>query len=104
MVKEVMEGKPVIITYRGKPAAAITSLNEDVGSCMLGAGCCELGNSSDPTMEKIAALKPAAVGGWRFEAKAEIGKAAPAFFPNNLNFPAPMLKMTHLPSISAAPL
>ena len=24
-----MEGKPVIITYRGKPAAAITSLNED---------------------------------------------------------------------------
>ena len=49
MVKEVMEGKPVIITYLGKPAAAITSLNEDVGSCMLGAGCCELGNSSDPT-------------------------------------------------------
>ena len=28
ILKEVMEGNPVIITYRGKPAAAITSLKE----------------------------------------------------------------------------
>ena len=29
ILKEVMEGSPVIITYRGKPAAAITSLKEE---------------------------------------------------------------------------
>jgi prevent-host-death family protein len=29
ILKEVMEGKPVIITYRGKPAASLTSLTED---------------------------------------------------------------------------
>jgi prevent-host-death family protein len=29
ILKEVMEGSPVIITYRGKPAASITALKED---------------------------------------------------------------------------
>jgi prevent-host-death family protein len=29
ILKEVMKGSPVIITYRGKPAASITALKED---------------------------------------------------------------------------
>jgi antitoxin (DNA-binding transcriptional repressor) of toxin-antitoxin stability system len=29
ILKEVMKGSPVIITYRGKPAASITALTED---------------------------------------------------------------------------
>ena len=29
ILKEVMKGNPVIITYRGKPAASITPLTED---------------------------------------------------------------------------
>jgi len=29
ILKEVMKGSPVIITYRGKPAASITPLTED---------------------------------------------------------------------------
>ena len=29
ILKEVMEGKPVIITYRGKPAASLAPLTED---------------------------------------------------------------------------
>ena len=29
ILKEVMKGSPVIITYRGKPAASITTLTED---------------------------------------------------------------------------
>lgn len=29
ILKEVMEGNPVIITYRGKPAASITVLTEE---------------------------------------------------------------------------
>ena len=29
IVKEVMKGNPVIITYRGKPAASLTPLTQD---------------------------------------------------------------------------
>lgn len=29
ILKEVMKGSPIIITYRGKPAASITPLTED---------------------------------------------------------------------------
>jgi len=29
ILREVMKGSPVIITYRGKPAASLTSLTED---------------------------------------------------------------------------
>lgn len=29
ILKEVMKGNPVIITYRGKPAASLTPLTED---------------------------------------------------------------------------
>ncbi len=29
ILKEVMKGSPVIITYRGKPAASLTALTED---------------------------------------------------------------------------
>jgi prevent-host-death family protein len=29
ILKEVMKGKPVIITYRGKPAASLTPLREE---------------------------------------------------------------------------
>jgi antitoxin (DNA-binding transcriptional repressor) of toxin-antitoxin stability system len=29
ILREVMKGEPVIITYRGKPAAALTALTED---------------------------------------------------------------------------
>ncbi len=29
ILKEVMKGNPVIITYRGKPAASLTMLTED---------------------------------------------------------------------------
>ncbi len=29
ILREVMKGKPVIITYRGKPAASLTPLTED---------------------------------------------------------------------------
>ena len=29
ILKEVMKGSPVIITYRGKPAASLTPLTED---------------------------------------------------------------------------
>ena len=29
LLKEVMKGTPVIITYRGKPAASLTPLTED---------------------------------------------------------------------------
>ena len=29
ILKEVMKGNPVIITYRGKPAASITTLTEE---------------------------------------------------------------------------
>jgi prevent-host-death family protein len=29
ILKEVMEGSPVIITYRGKPAASLTPLTEE---------------------------------------------------------------------------
>ena len=29
ILKEVMKGSPVIITYRGKPAASITALKEE---------------------------------------------------------------------------
>jgi prevent-host-death family protein len=29
LLKEVMRGNPVIITYRGKPAASLTPLTED---------------------------------------------------------------------------
>ena len=29
ILKEVMKGSPVIITYRGKPAASITALREE---------------------------------------------------------------------------
>lgn len=29
LLREVMKGKPVIITYRGKPAASLTPLSED---------------------------------------------------------------------------
>ena len=29
ILKEVMKGSPIIITYRGKPAASITALTED---------------------------------------------------------------------------
>ena len=29
LLKEVMNGNPVIITYRGKPAASLTPLTED---------------------------------------------------------------------------
>ncbi|OGL38448.1 MAG: hypothetical protein A2042_08475 [Candidatus Schekmanbacteria bacterium GWA2_38_11] len=29
LLREVVKGKPVIITYRGKPAASLTALTED---------------------------------------------------------------------------
>ena len=29
IIREVMKGSPVIITYRGKPAASLTALTED---------------------------------------------------------------------------
>jgi len=29
LLREVVKGKPVIITYRGKPAASLTKLTED---------------------------------------------------------------------------